>query len=638
MAVRRYSKGMVQRLGVAQALVQDPDLVILDEPMSGLDPIGRRDVRALILSLRDEGKTVLFSSHILSDAETLCSRVAILAAGRLQALGSMTELVEFSVRAWEMLLDGTSAALETRLREAGATPDRCSRRAGSRRISPEPGARAVAATGKRRRRPRPGAAAGPRDARGRLPQARRGQAPRRARRGGGLTMGLVRAVALNTFREAVRDRVFYNLLLFAVLLVGASLVIGQLAAGQDVKIIKDLGLAASLLFGVGIAVFIGIQLVAREVERRSVHATLSKPVSRPMFLLGKYVGLLLTLGVNIIVMAVALFAVLAVYGRPDPAWRAGGLDRPGPRPTAARRPRAHLRRTGGRHGHCVAVLDVFVGVALGHVHVRASGWPVTSWATSARSIRSAHPAATAWVGLAGLVAAAQPRPVRRQGGSRARRAGAARAGPGGGGVRHRVQRGHVSLGDRDLPAAGLQVTRRLAWLIGAAVLLASAMELQAMSLRQRPQRELPAVLYLQTPAVARRVALSFDMLAADLYWMRALQHFGATRLRIDGPRTFENLYPFLDLATSLDPRFIVAYRFGAIFLSEAPPGRPGRADLAVRLAREGRRGHARSLAVPPGHRLRPLLVDRRLHEGRRCLLEGRRRAGRALVDASRWPR
>ena len=121
MAVRRYSKGMVQRLGVAQALVQDPDLVILDEPMSGLDPIGRRDVRALILSLRDEGKTVLFSSHILSDAETLCSRVAILAAGRLQALGSMTDLVEFSVRAWEMLLDGTSPAFEARLREAGAT-------------------------------------------------------------------------------------------------------------------------------------------------------------------------------------------------------------------------------------------------------------------------------------------------------------------------------------------------------------------------------------------------------------------------------------------------------------------------------------------------------------------------------------
>jgi ABC-2 type transport system ATP-binding protein len=121
MAVRRYSKGMVQRLGVAQALVQDPDLVILDEPMSGLDPIGRRDVRTLILSLRDEGKTVVFSSHILSDAESLCSRVSILAAGRLQAIGSISELVEFSVRAWEMLLDGSSAPLEARLREAGAT-------------------------------------------------------------------------------------------------------------------------------------------------------------------------------------------------------------------------------------------------------------------------------------------------------------------------------------------------------------------------------------------------------------------------------------------------------------------------------------------------------------------------------------
>ena len=70
------------------------------------------------------------------------------------------------------------------------------------------------------------------------------------------------------------------------------------------------------------------------------------------------------------------------------------------------------------------------------------------------------------------------------------------------------------------------MTRRLHWLIGASVLLAFAMSLQAMSLRLRPQRELPAVLYLQTPAVARRVALSFDMLAADLYWMRALQHFG----------------------------------------------------------------------------------------------------------------
>ncbi len=142
---------------------------------------------------------------------------------------------------------------------------------------------------------------------------------------------LVRVVALNTFREAVRDRVFYNLLLFAVLLIGTSIVIGQLAAGQDVKIVKDLGLAAALLFGVGIAIFIGIQLVAREVERRSVHATLAKPLGRATFLLGKYFGLLLTLAVNVLVMTAALFAVLTVYSKTTaPAvqaiWTAPAVD------------------------------------------------------------------------------------------------------------------------------------------------------------------------------------------------------------------------------------------------------------------------------------------------------------------------
>jgi Cu-processing system permease protein len=146
-----------------------------------------------------------------------------------------------------------------------------------------------------------------------------------------MTARLLAAIAANTFRESVRDRVFYNLLLFAVVLVGASLVIGQLAAGQDVKIIKDLGLAAALLFGVGIAIFIGIQLVAREVERRSVYVTLSKPVPRPVYLFGKYLGLLLTLGVNIAVMTAALFTVLFVYWRLTPPgvqaiWTAPALD------------------------------------------------------------------------------------------------------------------------------------------------------------------------------------------------------------------------------------------------------------------------------------------------------------------------
>ena len=101
-AVRQYSKGMVQRLGLAQAIVNRPSLIILDEPMSGLDPLGRRDVRELIIELRDQGCTVFFSSHILSDAEMLCSRVAILNRGRLVASGSTTELTSDHTRGWEV--------------------------------------------------------------------------------------------------------------------------------------------------------------------------------------------------------------------------------------------------------------------------------------------------------------------------------------------------------------------------------------------------------------------------------------------------------------------------------------------------------------------------------------------------------
>jgi len=102
--LRKFSKGMLQRVGIAQALVNDPELVILDEPMSGLDPLGRRDVRALILRLRDRGCTVFFSSHVLSDAEALCSRVAILAKGRLVASGRLSDILAFGIRGWELVV------------------------------------------------------------------------------------------------------------------------------------------------------------------------------------------------------------------------------------------------------------------------------------------------------------------------------------------------------------------------------------------------------------------------------------------------------------------------------------------------------------------------------------------------------
>ena len=104
--LRKFSKGMVQRVGIAQALINDPEVVFLDEPMSGLDPLGRREVRNLILSLRDRGCTVFFSSHVLSDAEALCNRVAILAKGKLVANGKISDLQAFAVRGWELVVSG----------------------------------------------------------------------------------------------------------------------------------------------------------------------------------------------------------------------------------------------------------------------------------------------------------------------------------------------------------------------------------------------------------------------------------------------------------------------------------------------------------------------------------------------------
>jgi ABC-type transport system involved in multi-copper enzyme maturation permease subunit len=119
-------------------------------------------------------------------------------------------------------------------------------------------------------------------------------------------------IAVNVFRESVRDKVLYNLVLFAVLMIGASYLVGQLTAGQDLKIIKDLGLSATAIFGLFIAVFIGIGLVSKEVERRSIYSLLSKPIHRYQIVLGKFFGLVLTLAVNLTVMAIALYAVIAL--------------------------------------------------------------------------------------------------------------------------------------------------------------------------------------------------------------------------------------------------------------------------------------------------------------------------------------
>ncbi|CAN5319138.1 ABC transporter permease subunit [soil metagenome] len=140
----------------------------------------------------------------------------------------------------------------------------------------------------------------------------------------------VAAIARNAFREALRDRVLYNLVLFVLLLTAAAIFLSDLSGGQEAKIIVDMGLSAMLIFGVFIAIFVGVGLVYKEIERRTVYAIFAKPVGRGEFLVGKYLGLCLTLAVNVLVMGVGVSLALAfVRGGYDPLmlsiWPAIGL-------------------------------------------------------------------------------------------------------------------------------------------------------------------------------------------------------------------------------------------------------------------------------------------------------------------------
>ena len=146
-----------------------------------------------------------------------------------------------------------------------------------------------------------------------------------------MTVVTIHHVAVSVFKESVRDKVLYNLVVFAAMLMAISYLLGQLTAGQDVKIIKDLGLAAIATFGLLIAVFIGIGLVWKEVERKSIYSLLSKPIHRHEFILGKFAGLALTLFVNVAVMTLAFYLVLWYVGGTFPenvraAWPAPATD------------------------------------------------------------------------------------------------------------------------------------------------------------------------------------------------------------------------------------------------------------------------------------------------------------------------
>jgi len=122
--LRKYSKGMLQRVGMAQAILHDPKVVILDEPMSGLDPIGCREVRDIILELKREGKTVMFSTHILSDAEMLCDRVGVIVGGKLRGVGPPEQLVDVKTQGMEILFELAGQSASPLLTQATRTGDR----------------------------------------------------------------------------------------------------------------------------------------------------------------------------------------------------------------------------------------------------------------------------------------------------------------------------------------------------------------------------------------------------------------------------------------------------------------------------------------------------------------------------------
>ena len=344
--LRKFSKGMIQRVGLAQAIINDPEVVFLDEPMSGLDPLGRREVRQLILRLRDEGRTVFFSSHILADAEALCSRDRDRREGPADGRPARSpNLVRAQLKGWEIVVDGLAAAAGRRA--PGCAQGDADRRGALRRRSRCPprirlrDAREVLGRGGRLISVNPiretledlfvrqvDEAAGTRLGSAPAPMTRR----RGRRREDAASPARPSSASRSTSsRSRSATRCSTGSSLFAVLLIAASLLLGQLTAGQEVKIIKDLGLAAISIFGLFIAIFIGIGLVSKEVERRSIYALLVKPMSRPQFVLGKFLGLVLTLAVNVAVMTVALSSssastMDAAAGSQCRRWKRPALD------------------------------------------------------------------------------------------------------------------------------------------------------------------------------------------------------------------------------------------------------------------------------------------------------------------------
>src|SRR5205085_805666 len=342
-------------------------------------------------------------------------------------------------------------------------------------------------------------------------------------------------IARNAFREAVRDRVLYNLVLFVLLLTASAIFLGELSAAQGAKIIVDLGLSAMLLFGTFIAIFVGTGLVYKEIERRTLYAILSKPVGRGEFLVGKYLGLCLTLAVNVLVMGAGCTLALLYVRR--------GLD-----PLA---------------------LKIWPAVALIYLELLI----IVAVALLFSSFSS--PALSALMTFAVFVIghfSADLKTLAATNGTRAARLFFGALFYLLPNLSHYTQ--ITDAGHALLPPPAAFVAAVAYALVYTTAVVAAQTQTEELYLR---------------PATVRRMSLGFNGLAADWYWLRALQYVGRKLQNYKGevqlddmrPVGLNLLAPLLDSATTLDPQFLPVYEYGAVVLPAVD------VDAAINLVKKG---------------------------------------------------
>ena len=392
-------------------------------------------------------------------------------------------------------------------------------------------------------------------------------------------------VAINTFREAVRDRVLYNLIFFALMMIGAAILVGQISIGIERMVIINLGLSAISIFGIIMAIFIGVGLVYKEMEKRTLYSLLSKPIHRWEFLVGKFAGLLLTLVVNTSLMTLGLG--LALYS-------------------------VSKKFEQGDATILVAVYFILLELAL--VTALALFFscftsPMLSTLYTlgiyiagvfAPGILERQPVHIE-LGAGGyytlhLLLAAKFSQFRRDCGGGARRGSAVRADLAQHGVRaavcdfdsggfgRGVFRAQFEMSGRNQNKSHVRAMLLALVAVPALFALCAALQtrIDADTLAMNQDTD---ELLLRSGALLKKLSLGYEPLLADVYWTRVVQYYGL-RVRKQGAK-FEQLWPLLDITTTLDPKLMIAYRFGAVFLSERPPVGPGEADLAVELVKRG---------------------------------------------------